>query len=183
MLVAAGKALMLKSSTRLGLCCVLLLLLTACSTTPPKVNSEQETRLQQISQHLDHAFVNSRVDVRLQADHIRLILPSHYLFNRKGVIYAYMQRYLQQIASTAIANGYQKINILGYTDHSGGIASNQNLSTGWANKVKKYLVQQGIVNDKITAAGRGEFFPIASNYTFAGKLKNRRVEILLYLQH
>jgi chemotaxis protein MotB len=43
-----------------------------------------------------------------------------------------------------------------------------------------YLLTKNDVDPKrITAAGRGEFSPIASNDTDSGKAKNRRTDIIL----
>ena len=42
--------------------------------------------------------------------------------------------------------------------------------------VKDYLVSQGIAADRLTAVGKGEADPIASNDTKEGRAQNRRVE-------
>nr|VFJ93819.1 MAG: OmpA-OmpF porin, OOP family [Candidatus Kentron sp. LFY] len=64
--------------------------------------------------------------------------------------------------------------LAGYTDHVGSGKVNLTLSQCRASSVKRYLVSGG-VNDKITAKGKGEAFPIASTET--GKAKNRVVKI------
>ena len=71
-----------------------------------------------------------------------------------------------------------KILVLGYTDSTGPEAYNQKLSERRAEAVKKFLVDSGFVKaDQITAEGRGESDPIASNKTKEGRFQNRRVEI------
>lgn len=57
--------------------------------------------------------------------------------------------------------------------------SNWDLSTYRAIEVVKYLTKKGISPKNITAAGFGEFRPIADNSTAEGKKKNRRVELYL----
>jgi len=57
--------------------------------------------------------------------------------------------------------------------------SNWDLSTYRAIEVVKYLTKKGISPRNITAAGFGEFRPIADNSTAEGKKKNRRVELYL----
>ncbi len=197
--VVVVRALMLRNNMRylflisLNLLCITLL--SSCASAPikPKKVTElktvteqktfvkKEATLKTVSEKFDHAFSDSRVEVDLKNDHIQLIMPSYYIFNRKGPISGYSKKYLNEIAETAKNNLYKKIDVYGYTSHEGGIAKNQSLSAGWAGKVKNYLIAQGITKTKIISAGRGEFYPIANNYTFAGKLKNRRVEVLLYL--
>jgi len=69
----------------------------------------------------------------------------------------------------------QKIHVIGYTDSRGSPANNQILSERRATSVKNYLEGKGLSN--ITAEGRGERDPVATNATKEGQAKNRRVEI------
>ncbi|UCH92969.1 MAG: OmpA family protein [Candidatus Aminicenantes bacterium] len=57
--------------------------------------------------------------------------------------------------------------------------SNWTLSTYRAIEVVKYLTEKGIGPGSLTAAGYGEYKPIADNSTVEGKAKNRRVELFL----
>jgi chemotaxis protein MotB len=57
--------------------------------------------------------------------------------------------------------------------------SNWTLSTYRAIEVVKYLVDKGIAPRSLTAAGYGEYKPIADNTSDKGKAKNRRVELFL----
>ncbi len=77
--------------------------------------------------------------------------------------------------------------IEGHTDNDkilgnigGGIENNWDLSTKRATAIVTILSEiQGVKKDNLTAAGRGEFAPIADNETAEGKAKNRRIEIIL----
>ena len=75
--------------------------------------------------------------------------------------------------------------IEGHTDDdpyagSGPIANNWDLSTKRATAIVAILSENSKINkQKLTAAGRGEFSPLASNATPEGKAKNRRIEIIL----
>ena len=75
--------------------------------------------------------------------------------------------------------------IEGHTDNdpfsSGGqIANNWDLSTKRATAIVQILSENEAINpESLTAAGRGEFAPIASNETVEGKAKNRRIEVVL----
>ncbi|WPR72117.1 OmpA family protein [Flavobacterium sp. NG2] len=75
--------------------------------------------------------------------------------------------------------------IEGHTDDdpfvsSGSIANNWDLSTKRATSIVNILSENSAINKKnLTAAGRGEFSPLASNATAEGKAKNRRIEIIL----
>lgn len=69
--------------------------------------------------------------------------------------------------------------IEGHTDDLGSDDSNQALSLRRANAVKSYLVGQGIANARITASGKGEAMPVASNELPSGRQQNRRVEVII----
>ncbi|MES2239602.1 MAG: OmpA family protein [Bacteroidota bacterium] len=75
--------------------------------------------------------------------------------------------------------------IEGHTDNdpyggSGPIADNWDLSTKRATAIVAILGENKAINKKsLTAAGRGEFSPLATNASAEGKSKNRRIEIIL----
>ena len=75
--------------------------------------------------------------------------------------------------------------IEGHTDDdpyagSGAITNNWDLSTKRATAIVGILSENVKINkQKLTAAGRSEFSPLASNATPEGKAKNRRIEIIL----
>jgi outer membrane protein OmpA-like peptidoglycan-associated protein len=72
-----------------------------------------------------------------------------------------------------------KIRIEGHTDSTGDEMANLKLSEQRANKVMDSLVALGVDPDRVTAAGMGEDFPIASNDTEEGRSQNRRVDVIL----
>jgi len=93
---------------------------------------------------------------------------------------------LLESVSSILKESVQKndIFIAGHTDNvplrtDAQYESNWTLSTYRAIEVVKYLVGKGLSPDKLTAAGYGEFKPIASNDTPEGKTQNRRVELYL----
>jgi len=77
--------------------------------------------------------------------------------------------------------------IEGHTDNDkitgtigGGIENNWDLSTKRATAIVNILSDNKKIDKKnLTAAGRSEFAPLASNETIEGKAKNRRIEIIL----
>ena len=84
-------------------------------------------------------------------------------------------------AIVTVLNDYPTANfkIEGHTDNAGIPAKNLKLSKDRADAVKKYFVDKGIGNERLTANGYGSKKPIASNKTLKGKNQNRRVEINL----
>ena len=59
-----------------------------------------------------------------------------------------------------------------------GIVDNLDLSTKRANAVVRYLISQGVDPNIISAKGRGDTHPQASNDTPEGRAQNRRIEVV-----
>lgn len=72
-----------------------------------------------------------------------------------------------------------RIEIQGHTDSQGASSYNQALSQRRSDAVKKYLVNNGIDNNRLVAKGYGETKPISTNNTAEGRLKNRRIDIII----
>jgi hypothetical protein len=70
-----------------------------------------------------------------------------------------------------------KIKIEVHTDNSGSVVNNQMLSQKRADVIRDYLVNKGIMPERLQTMGYGETRPIADNSTQAGRARNRRVEI------
>ncbi|MDQ7772825.1 MAG: flagellar motor protein MotB [Elusimicrobiales bacterium] len=74
------------------------------------------------------------------------------------------------------------IQIEGHTDarplaKGAKFRSNWELSAARAFSVLKFMVEQGVAPEKLSAVGYGEFKPIKSNETPEGRSANRRIEI------
>ena len=92
---------------------------------------------------------------------------------------------IEQLGSVLADNPEIAVLIEGHTDNdpfsSGGqIANNWDLSTKRATAIVQILSENASINpESLTAAGRGEYAPIASNDDTEGKAKNRRIEVIL----
>lgn len=69
--------------------------------------------------------------------------------------------------------------IEGHTDNVGSDVSNRLLSQRRADSVRFYLLEQGIVANRLEAVGKGENYPVASNDSISGRALNRRVEVVI----
>lgn len=70
--------------------------------------------------------------------------------------------------------------IVGHTDATGSASYNEDLSVRRADAARRFLVAQGIPSSRIHVSGRGEWEPLATNETAAGRQANRRIEVAIY---
>ncbi|MBN4047098.1 OmpA family protein [bacterium AH-315-P13] len=95
------------------------------------------------------------------------------------------RRAVQQLGNVLGDNPDIAVLIEGHTDNvpykgSGQVKGNWDLSTKRATAIVNILRENASINpENLTAAGRGEFAPIATNDTVEGKAKNRRIEVIL----
>jgi len=85
---------------------------------------------------------------------------------------------LDRLAAALREQSGRRVMIEGHTDSVGSDASNQSLSERRAQSVLTALAQRGVASNQITALGKGENFPIASNDSVDGRQSNRRVELI-----
>ena len=92
---------------------------------------------------------------------------------------------VNQLGSVLAQNPEIAVLIEGHTDNvpyggNGPLKDNWDLSTKRATAIVEILNQNSQIDPKnLTAAGRGEFAPVAPNTTPEGKAKNRRIEVIL----
>ncbi len=95
------------------------------------------------------------------------------------------RRAVNQLGSVLAENPDINVLIEGHTDNvpyggSGVLKDNWDLSTKRATAIVHLLQDNSNINpQRLTAAGRGEYAPIATNKTTQGKAKNRRIEVIL----
>jgi len=92
---------------------------------------------------------------------------------------------VNQLGNVLTYNPDIAVLIEGHTDNvpytgSGQVKGNWDLSTKRATAIVNILREnKNISPENLTAAGRGEYAPIASNETTEGEAKNRRIEVIL----
>jgi outer membrane protein OmpA-like peptidoglycan-associated protein len=84
---------------------------------------------------------------------------------------------LNGVAESLVANDTIRVEVVGHTDNTGGLALNRRLSLARAEAVRQYLISRGVGEDRLRARGMGPDQPVASNRTAEGRAQNRRVEL------
>ena len=129
---------------------------------------------------LEAELSGTGVGVARQGDNLVLRMPSDVTFatNQSSLD----SRFLPVLDDVArVLNEYDRsmVDVIGHTDSSGGDAINQPLSERRASSVASYLIDRGVIRERLYVAGNSSRNPIADNTTVDGKAKNRRVEILI----
>nr|MBS0019827.1 OmpA family protein [Gammaproteobacteria bacterium] len=120
------------------------------------------------------------VSVTRMGDQIVLNMPGQITFatNRSEI----NPEFFDVLNSVALVlKEYDKtvVQVMGHTDSTGSDDYNRRLSEQRAASVSQYFMGQGLASSRIQSTGRGELDPIASNDTFDGRQRNRRVELTL----
>ena len=95
------------------------------------------------------------------------------------------RRAVQQLGSVLATNPDINVLIEGHTDNvpyrgNGPLQDNWDLSTKRATSIVRILLGNSQIDPaSLTAAGKGQFVPVAPNSTTEGKAKNRRIEVVL----
>lgn len=88
-------------------------------------------------------------------------------------------RNLDELVSFLNQYPERRVQIEGHTDNVGSAEYNKGLSLRRAESVSRYLTQQGIDSQRISATGIGMEQPVANNDSEMGRQQNRRVEIII----
>jgi len=171
-----------------------------------KLKKELESRSQRVAE-LESVIAAKDANMRALKDAISKALTNFEgkgltVEQRDGKVYVSMENKLlfqsgswsvgtegrkavQQLGNVLAENPDIAILIEGHTDNdpykgNAQLSGNWDLSTKRATAIVNILRENASINpENLTAAGRGEYAPIASNDTAAGKAKNRRIEVIL----
>ncbi len=145
------------------------------STAGPKTSdlNALEAALHTSLQGTDVQIVNSNRQ-------LRITLPAASSFDPGSAeLRTSAPKELSALADNLVAFPKTRIDIVGHTDNTGPAARNMALSIARARTVMAYLAQIGVASIRMSASGRGEEVPVASNLTAAGRAKNERIEITI----
>jgi len=88
---------------------------------------------------------------------------------------------LARVAEELVAHPDIRVTIEGHTDSKGSADENLRLSQFRADAVRDLLARAGVATERLTTIGRGEFSPRWSNGDSLGRIRNRRIEMVLSL--
>ncbi|MGQ2983487.1 OmpA family protein [Flavobacterium sp.] len=149
----------------------------------------QEAGLKKLKETLSKAlnsFEGKGLTVEMKNGKVYVSMENKLLFGSGSwVVGTEGKKAVVEVAKVLAANPEIAVLIEGHTDNvpyqgSGQITDNWDLSTKRATAIVNIIREnKGVNAQNLTAAGRGEFAPVAGNDTAEGKSKNRRIEIIL----
>lgn len=89
---------------------------------------------------------------------------------------------LRNLAASLQRHPDSQLLIVGHTDSTGRDTYNHDLSVRRAESALRFLAAQGVPGARMAASGRGEWEPLATNETEAGRQANRRIEVAIFAQ-
>lgn len=148
---------------------------------------KKETEMEQLKNAISNALLNFEgkgLTVEYKNGKIYVSMENKLLFNSGSwAVGTEGKKAVEQLASVLSENKDINVLIEGHTDNvpytGTTIIDNWDLSVKRATAIVRILESKGVNPTQITAAGRSEYIPVATNETTEGKAKNRRIEIIL----
>lgn len=126
------------------------------------------------------AQMSPGVGVTNHGDYLVVNMPQDLLFaTDSATLSGSLTRDLNAVAQSLLKYPNSTIQVVGHTDSTGSAAYNMDLSQRRASAVASVLRSNGVPSGRISAVGRGEDQPVATNLTPEGRAQNRRVEIFI----
>jgi chemotaxis protein MotB len=153
------------------------------------LGKQDQEELQDVKEKIDgyimQKHLNGKLQTSLTDEGLAITILNDILFDSGSAEVRVKDRRLaKEISELLVMNPPHNIIVSGHTDnvpiHNAKFASNWELSVMRAVNFMKVLLENPKLDPRsFSAKGYGEFKPVASNATPEGRMKNRRVEILI----
>ena len=154
-----------------------------------QVLANKEKAVQDLRTRISNALLNFKendITVKVKNGKVYVSLAEQLLFNSGSIeVDAKGVTALQQLGKAIKDQRDINIMVEGHTDNVPISKRSQYMNDNWdlsvmrATSITKILMKAGVSPQQITASGRGEFSPLASNDTPQNKQRNRRTEIII----
>ncbi len=144
--------------------------------------------LQRAYRELQSQYSQDQATIQMLEGRLKVTMTDRILFPSGGyTINEQAREVLRKMVPTLRSLTQTRVIVEGYTDNvpvsremqRAGIASNLDLSSRRADTVADVLIRDGVPRNIISADGRGDANPVASNATPEGRAQNRRIEVTL----
>jgi chemotaxis protein MotB len=150
-------------------------------------NQQTQKQYEELMQGLAQEVKKGELQVKQYKNMLSVDLASRVFFDSGKVTLRKEGKAVLKKVGDAL-KGYENkiIRVVGHTDNvpvtkslRKTFPSNWDLSVARAANVVRFLQEVGVPPERMVAAGRAEYDPVASNDTPGGRQKNRRIEIML----
>lgn len=124
------------------------------------------------------------VKVETKDNQTKITLPMDNVFDSgSAVAKAKGKEWIATLVKSIKGKNYKEIRVEGHTDNSPinsvNFPSNWELSAARASDTVRFMIDNGVKPNKISAVGYGDTRPLVDNKTDVNKAKNRRIEITI----
>ncbi|MBI1768158.1 MAG: OmpA family protein [Bacteroidetes bacterium] len=154
-----------------------------------QVLARKDKAVQDLKTRISNALLNFKendLTVKVKNGKVYVSLAEQLLFGSGSILVDKKgEGALQQLAKAIKDQKDIRVMIEGHTDNVQLSKKSQYMEDNWdlsvlrATSITKILIKAGMLPSQVTAAGKGEFSPVASNDNAANKQKNRRTEIIV----
>lgn len=158
-------------------------------TSEPKqlliVNEQTQIDLivEQLQQNLATMIEQGKIHIDKSSWGVSVVIDASILFSSANAKLNIQSREILQSIAAILKNQTHKIRVEGYTDdkpiNNSIYPSNWELSSARACGVVRFLIEQGITDNRLAAMGYAGTQPIADNNLSAGRMQNRRVQLMI----
>ncbi|GIV61239.1 MAG: membrane protein [Rhodothermaceae bacterium] len=152
--------------------------------TPRPESTNIAEKYEAVLKYLKEKGLEDKVQVNLREEGVHVMISDSVMFRSGEAEIIEPSRSLLKMIAGVLSEDIAGVLVEGHTDdrpiHTSRYPSNWELSAARAAAVVRFLLEQNsaLPPERYAAVGYGEFQPVASNTTAAGRAKNRRVEIL-----
>lgn len=154
-----------------------------------KILEEKDAAVRELKKKVTDALLNfsdSDLSVEIKNGKVYVSLSEKLLFKSGSItVDTKGKTALSQLASALKGNADLNVLVEGHTDNVPFSNKKQYMSDNWdlsvlrATSIVRILTENGISPGIISAAGKGEYLPVANNDSAENKALNRRTEIIL----
>ncbi len=148
-----------------------------------KEQAQIDSIVEQLQQNLASMIERGTIHINKSTWGVSVVINASILFTPANAkLNPQSQQTLGSIA-TILKNQTHKIRVEGYTDdkpiNTAIYPSNWELSSARASGVVRFLIEHGIADNRLAALGYAGTHPIGDNKTGEGRMKNRRVQLMI----
>jgi chemotaxis protein MotB len=147
-------------------------------------NQQTKSQYDGLVRNLTEEVKKGQLQVRQYKDMLTVEVAEQLFFDSgKAALKDSGKEVLKKVGEALKGYEDKAIRVVGHTDNvpisTAQFPSNWELSVARATTVVRFLQGNGILAERMTASGRGEYSPVAANDDADGRRKNRRIEITL----